>query len=96
MEPDPERASYASYLLRLRWALRDGQPVRQAMLVDVLSKEKRSFSDLEGLVAYLHALGLEFSAEPARARMGAETRPSHRSAATAGGERKRARGVEGR
>jgi hypothetical protein len=60
MKPDPDRASYASYLLRMRWALRDGRPVCQAMLIDVLSKQERRFPDLSGLVSYLQAQGSRY------------------------------------
>jgi hypothetical protein len=50
-------AQYASYLLRLRWALRNDRPVCQAMLTSVTSKEQRYFADLESMVTYLAAQG---------------------------------------
>jgi hypothetical protein len=54
----PEDAPrYASYLLRLRWATRDGRPTCQATLIDVVTKEQRSFADLEGAMAYLREQG---------------------------------------
>jgi hypothetical protein len=44
---------YASYLLRLRWAERDGRKTCQAMLTSVATKEQRTFADLESVVDYL-------------------------------------------
>jgi hypothetical protein len=74
IKPDPDRAAYASYVLRLRWAWRDGQPVCQAMLTEVRSKERRCFLDLEALFAYLHAQGPQVEDERAQAPVGGETR----------------------
>ena len=48
-----ETPRYASYLLRLRWAERDGQPTCQAMLISVATKEQRYFCSLEEAMAYL-------------------------------------------
>jgi hypothetical protein len=73
MQPDPDRAAYASYLLRLRRAWRDGEPVCQAMLIDVRSKEQRCFPDLDRLFAYLHEQGASFEAESAQQCAVAET-----------------------
>jgi hypothetical protein len=53
-QPKPP-VRYESYLLRLCREERDGEPVCQAMLQNVSSKEQRYFADLEGLVAFLQA-----------------------------------------
>jgi hypothetical protein len=58
MEPLSEHnPKYVSYLLRLRWAWRDGEPVCQAMLRDVSDRSEQRFADLESLFAYLRAQG---------------------------------------
>ena len=57
---------YASYLLRLRWATRDGRPTCQATLIDVITKEQRSFADLAGLVAFLESESGELERESVR------------------------------
>ena len=57
-----EAPRYVSYLLRLRWAERDGQPTCQAMLISVATKEQRSFGSLEEMMSYLHELGSEEAA----------------------------------
>jgi hypothetical protein len=79
MAPDPDRAIYASFLLRLRWAWHNSQLVYQALLTDVSSKERRGFIDLEGLFACLHAQGPQFEAEPAQEQIGAEAQRKDQS-----------------
>ena len=51
-QPKPP-VRYESYLMRLRWEKRDGEPVCQVMLQSVATKEQRYFADLESMVAYL-------------------------------------------
>jgi len=61
-QPKPP-VRYESYLMRLRYVVspsngrgeRDGEPVCQAMLTSVASKEQRYFNGLQGLVAFLQA-----------------------------------------
>ena len=48
-----EGPSYASYMLRLRWIQRDGEPVCQVMLMSVATKEQRFFTSLDEAVAHL-------------------------------------------
>jgi hypothetical protein len=56
MDDQPKPAvRYESYLLRLRWDERDGEPVCQAMLQSVATKEQRYFNGLDSLVAFLQA-----------------------------------------
>lgn len=57
MSPITETPRYASYMLRLRWTERDGQPTCQAMLTSVTTKEKRYFGSLKEVMAYLRELG---------------------------------------
>ena len=53
-QPEPS-SGYESYLLRLRWAQRGGEPVCQVMLQSVSTKEQNYFSDLESLVSFLRS-----------------------------------------
>lgn len=50
--PDPP-VEYGSYLLRLRYTRRDGQPLCQVTLIHLPSQETHYFADLESLMAYL-------------------------------------------
>ena len=65
-QPQPP-VRYESYLLRLRYVVspsngrgeRDGEPVCQAMLQSVTTRDQRYFADLESLVEYLNPQGEE-------------------------------------
>jgi len=48
-------ATYKSYLLRLWTATYDGEPVWLASLQNTATGQRRGFSDLESLFAYLAA-----------------------------------------
>ena len=54
-DPIVVTTSYASYLLRLRWQLQEGEWVCQSMLTSVTNEERHYFANLESLVVYLRA-----------------------------------------
>ena len=64
-----EESNYQAYMLRLRQVCRDGQPIWLASVESPHTGEHHTFTNLEGLFAFLiHKTGSELAGATGRSR----------------------------